>query len=214
MDADPGRTGAAEQIHPLIDAVDHAIATNRRRDVHRGGLPDGRRGHHEPMCATDTARSRLAVALAGVLVLSGCGDSTPQLAPIERKELHAFVDRARSAATERDLAATNAALEALRARVRALREAGRIDAELAQRLLKYSAIAQLRARTTLRPEPSPAPAAEPDADAAAAAEAEPLPPAAPAAEADPGGGNDKGNDDEDKNKDHDKDGNANDKAGE
>lgn len=149
------------------------------------------------MRATDTGRPRLAVALAAALVLAGCGDSGPRLAPIERQELHAFVERARSAATRRDLAATNAALEALQARVRALREAGRIDGEMAQRLLKYSAIAQLRARSTLRSETPPVPAAEADPPAAPASEAEPAPPAAEAA---PGAGNDN-----DKNKDKDKD---------
>lgn len=103
------------------------------------------------MRASDSVRALAAVALAGALVLGGCGDSSPQLAPIERKELHAFVDRARSAAAVRDLTATNAALEALQARVRVLREAGRIDGELAQRLLTYSAVTQLRARQTLDP---------------------------------------------------------------
>ena len=137
-----------------------------------------------------------ASVIAGVLVLGGCADSRPQLAPIERKELHAFVDRARSAAKTRDLAATDAALEALQARVRALREAGRIEPEAADRLLKYSAIAQLRARTSLRSEPPPAPAVEPAAE----------PPAAPEAEAEPGGGNDQGNDkDAAQDKDKDKD---------
>ena len=154
------------------------------------------------MRASDTVRLRLAGALAGILILGGCGDSRPQLAPIEREELHAFVERARSAATARDLPATSAALEALQARVRTLREAGRIDRETAGRLLKYSAIAQLRARTTLGSGPPPAPAAE----------------------ADPGGGNDKGNEkakDKDKNKNNDKadgngngNGNGNDKADE
>ena len=148
----------------------------------------------------------------GSELLGGCGDDTPQLAPIERKELHAFVDRARSAATARDLAATTAALEALQARVRALRQAGRIDRETAERLLKYSAIAQLRARSTLGSEAPAAPAAE-AADPRAVPEAEPAP---PAAEADRGDGNDK---DKDKDKDKDEDnragnGNGNGKADE
>lgn len=142
------------------------------------------------MCARDTVRPRLAVALAGVVILGGCGDDAPQLAPIERKELHAFVDRARSAATARDLAATNAALEALQARVRGLREAGRIDPQTAARLLKYSAITQVRARSTLGSEPPAAPTAEATEPPAVPA-AEPAP---PAAEADPGDGNDKSKD--------------------
>ena len=155
-----------------------------------------------------------ASAIVCALLLAGCGDSGPQLAPIERKGLHAFVERARTAASAQDLAGTTAALEALQARVRTLRKAGRIDRETADRLLKYSAIAQLRARTTLGSEPPPVPAAEPDPSAAPEAEAAPAPPAPPAAEADPGAGNDKGND-KDKDKDKGKDdgnGNGNGKA--
>jgi hypothetical protein len=94
-----------------------------------------------------------AFAIACALLLAGCGDSSPQLAPIERDELHGFVDRARSAARAGDPERTNAALEALRARVRALRGAGRIDEERADELLKYSAVTQLRARQTLAPGP-------------------------------------------------------------
>lgn len=87
--------------------------------------------------------------IACALVLVACGSSSPQLAPIERDELHAFVDRARSAAMVRDLAATNAALEALQARVRELRARGRLSAKTAEQLLKYTAVTQLRARQTL-----------------------------------------------------------------
>ena len=94
---------------------------------------------------------RTALAIAGALLLAGCGGSSPQLAPIERNELHAFVERARTAARAGDLPATHAALEALQARVRELRAAGRLDGEVAERLLKYSAVTQLRARTTLAP---------------------------------------------------------------
>ena len=96
-----------------------------------------------------------AFAIACALALSGCGSSSPQLAPIERDELHAFVDRARTAARARDLAAANAALEALQARVRELRAAGRLDRRTAGRLLKYTAVTQLRARQTLDPRGSP-----------------------------------------------------------
>ncbi len=93
-----------------------------------------------------------AFAIAGAILLAGCGGSTsPPLAPIERNELHGFVDRARSAARAGDLAATEGAIESLRARVRQLRGAGRIDDEAADRLLKYSAITRLRARQTLAP---------------------------------------------------------------
>lgn len=97
-----------------------------------------------------------AFAIACALLLAGCGGSSPQLAPIERAELHAFVERARVAARAGDLARTNAALEGLRARVRTLREAGRIDEELADPLLKYSAVTLLRARQTLAPAPTSA----------------------------------------------------------
>ena len=91
----------------------------------------------------------IALPLACALVLAACGSSSPQLAPIERDELHAFVDRARSAARAGDLPATNTALEALQARVRELRGAGRLDRETAEQLLKYTAVTQLRARQTL-----------------------------------------------------------------
>jgi hypothetical protein len=93
----------------------------------------------------------MALAIACALLLAGCGGSSPQLAPIERGELHAFVDRARAAARAGDLAGTDAALEALQTRVRGLRAAGRIDEAVADQLLKFSAVAQLRARTTLAP---------------------------------------------------------------
>jgi hypothetical protein len=101
---------------------------------------------------------RRAYALACVLAfaIAGCGDRRPQLAPIERAELHRFVDRARGASRAGDLPATNAALEALRTRVRELRSAGRLDREIAEQLLKYSAVAQLRARQTLAPQPGAA----------------------------------------------------------
>jgi hypothetical protein len=112
-----------------------------------------------PRKGTTASMRRTALAIALALVIGGCGGSRPQLAPIERTELHGFVDRARSAARAGDLPATNAALEALRARVRALRGAGRLDAESAARLLKYSAIAQLRARQTLPPRAAARPAA-------------------------------------------------------
>lgn len=92
-----------------------------------------------------------AFAIACAVVLAGCGESDRQLAPIDRSELHRFVDRARLAARAGDLPATDAALEALRARVRKLRAAGRVGDETAERLLKYSAVTQLRARQTLAP---------------------------------------------------------------
>jgi hypothetical protein len=107
-------------------------------------LATARDGHHEAMRGT-------APAIACALVLAGCGEASPQLAPIERRELHAFVERARTAARAQDLAATNAALVTLRARVRTLRARGRIDRAMADRLLKYSAVTQLRARQTLAP---------------------------------------------------------------
>jgi len=113
--------------------------------------------------------------IAGLLLLGGCGGSSPQLAPIERDELHSFVERARSAARAGDLPATDAALEALQARVRELRGAGRLQREAADRLLKYSAVTQLRARTTLG-SAAPAPAAP--------VPAAPAPPAATEAETD------------------------------
>ena len=112
------------------------------------------------MRASDTVRARLAVALVGILVLNGCGDTAAPLAPIERGELHGFVERARTAARAQDLAATNAALEDLQARVRTLRARGRIDPALADRLLKYSAVTALRARQTLAPVAAGAGAAE------------------------------------------------------
>lgn len=98
-------------------------------------------------------------AIFCALVFPACGSSSPQLAQIERDELHAFVDRARTAARARDLATTHAALEALRARVRELRGAGRLDVESADQLLKYSAVTQLRARQTLPPRAGTAEAA-------------------------------------------------------
>jgi len=98
-----------------------------------------------------------APVIVGLLMLSGCGGSSPQLAPIERNELHGIVDRARSAARAGDLPGTDSALEALQARVRELRGAGRLDGAAADQLLKYSAVTQLRARTTLRSAPSSPP---------------------------------------------------------
>ena len=95
------------------------------------------------------AMRALVCVIACALVLVACGSSSPQLATIERDELHALVDRARTAARARDLAGTNAALEALQARVRELRDAGRLDRGAAEQLLKYAAVTQLRARTTL-----------------------------------------------------------------
>lgn len=92
-----------------------------------------------------------ALAIASALVLAGCGASDPPLAPIDRSELHRFVDRARVAAHAGDLPATHAALETLQARVRELRAAGRLGDETAERLLTYSAVTQLRARQTLAP---------------------------------------------------------------
>jgi ribosomal protein L19E len=102
------------------------------------------------------SRTALALACALALGIAGCGERRPQLAPIERTELHRFVDRARSAARDGDLTATDAALEALRERVRELRAGGRMDRETADELLKYSAVAQLRARQTLAPQPGAA----------------------------------------------------------
>ena len=97
-----------------------------------------------------------AFAIACALVLAGCGESDPTLAPVDRTELHRFVDRARVAVRAGDLPATDAALEALQARVRELRAAGRIADATAERLLKYSAVTQLRARQMLAPGEAPA----------------------------------------------------------
>ena len=142
------------------------------------------------MRARDIVLALTVLALAGALVGSGCGDSGRQLAPIERAELHAFVDRARAAATARDLAGTIGALEALEARVRELRGAGRMDPETAEQLLKYSAVTQLRARSTLKP----APAAADEREAAEPPAALPAPSAGDdGGEADGGVGNDKAN---------------------
>lgn len=104
-----------------------------------------------PVQGSMRAMRGTASAIACALLLAACGDSSPQIAPIERDELHAFVDRARTAARARDLAATTAALEALQARVRELRAGRRLDDATAHVLLKYSAVTQLRARTTLAP---------------------------------------------------------------
>ena len=92
-----------------------------------------------------------AFVIACALGLAGCGESDPPLAPIDRAELHRFVDRARTAARAGNLPATHAALEALQARVRELRAARRVGEATAERLLKYSAVTQLRARQTLAP---------------------------------------------------------------
>ena len=101
-------------------------------------------------------RTAFALTCVFALGIAGCGDRRPQLAPIERTELHRFVDRARSAARAGDLPATSAALEALQARVRELRAGGRVDRDTAEQLLKYSAVTQLRARQTLAPQPGAA----------------------------------------------------------
>ena len=161
------------------------------------------------MRARDLLRAPTALALAGALAATGCGDTKAQLAPIERDELHGFVDRARTAARAKDPTATHAALEALQARVRELRGAGRLDREAAEQLLKYSAVTQLRARRTLGSAPPAAPAAQAESELPVAppAEAAPDPSAAPAAEAEPSGndqGKAKGKDNNDKGKDKDK----------
>jgi ribosomal protein S20 len=104
---------------------------------------------------------RLAVAAAAALCLAfgaGCGgDGLPrQLTPGQRADLHTLVAQARTAAGADDLAATNAALARLEERVRALRESGAIDKEHAAKLLKYAALAELKAAHTVAPPVTPA----------------------------------------------------------
>ena len=121
---------------------------------------------------------RCAIALVaggGLALAAGCGgDGLPrELTPGQRADLHTLVGQARTAAGAGDLAATNAALARLKARVRTLRESGALDGDDATELLKYAALAELKAGATIRapvappaaptPPPAPDPAIEPPA---------------------------------------------------
>ncbi len=113
-------------------------------------------------------RSAVAAGAGACLALTaGCGgDGLPsQLTPGQRADLHTLVGQARTAAGAGDLAGTNAALARLKARVRTLRDDGALGEDRAAELLKYAAVAELKAARTVRaPEatPAPTPAPEPD----------------------------------------------------
>ncbi len=102
-----------------------------------------------------------AACLAGT---AGCGSDElpPQLTPGQRADLHTLVGQARTAAGGGDLAATQTALEQLKARVRALRDSGALTDAGAAELLKHAAIAALKAqRTIAAPAAATGPAATP-----------------------------------------------------
>ena len=116
-------------------------------------------------------RSAVAGGAGACLALTaGCGgDGLPsQLTPGQRADLHTLVGQARTAAGAGDLAGTNAALARLKARVRTLRDDGALGEDRAAELLKYAAVAELKAGRTVRapeatpPTPAPTPAPEPD----------------------------------------------------
>jgi len=116
-------------------------------------------------------RSAVAAGAGACLALTaGCGgDGLPsQLTPGQRADLHTLVGQARTAAGAGDLAGTNAALARLKARVRTLRDDGALGEDRAAELLKYAAVAELKAGRTVRapeatpPTPAPTPAPEPD----------------------------------------------------
>ena len=117
-------------------------------------------------------RSTVTAAAAGacLALTAGCGgDGLPsQLTPGQRADLHTLVGQARTAAGAGDLAGTNAALARLKARVRTLRDEGALGKDRAAELLKYAAVAELKAARTVRapeatpPTPAPTPAPEPD----------------------------------------------------
>ena len=119
-------------------------------------------------------RSAVAAGAGACLALTaGCGgDGLPsQLTPGQRADLHTLVGQARTAAGAGDLAGTNAALARLKARVRTLRDDGALGKDRAAELLKYAAVAELKAARTVRAPvatpappapPAPAPAPEPD----------------------------------------------------
>jgi len=116
-------------------------------------------------------RSAVAAGTGACLALTaGCGgDGLPrQLTPGQRADLHTLVGQARTAAGAGDLAGTNAALARLKARVRTLRDDGALGKDRAAELLKYAAVAELKASRTVRapeatpPTPAPTPAPEPD----------------------------------------------------
>lgn len=136
-------------------------------------------------------RSAAAAATgACVAFTAGCGgDGLPsQLTPGQRADLHTLVDQARTAAGAGDLAATNAALARLKARVRTLRDDGALEDDRAAELLKYVAVAELKAARTVRvpvatapapPAPAPTPVPDPaPADDDDLGELTPPPPAA------------------------------------
>jgi hypothetical protein len=127
-------------------------------------------------------RTALATGtVACLLFAAGCGDGglPRELTPGQQADLHALVSQARTAAGAGDPAATQAALERLQARVRSLRDSGAIEADRAAALLKYSALAELKAAHTIAPPPPP-PAPAADAPAPAPAAVTPPPAAATA----------------------------------
>jgi hypothetical protein len=127
-----------------------------------------------------------AVATASLALAAGCGSDRlpPRLTPGQRADLHTLVGQARAAAGGGDLAATNAALAQLKARVRTLRDKGALDQPRATELLKYAVLAELKAAHTVQapapatgatpaptptPPPAPAPAVTPPAPVPSAA---------------------------------------------
>jgi hypothetical protein len=114
-----------------------------------------------------------AIAAASLAFAAGCGSDRlpPRLTPGQRADLHTLVGQARTAAGGGDLAATNAALAQLKARVRTLRDSGALDRQRAAELLKYAVLAELKAAHTVKA-PAPATAATPAPT--------PTPPPAPA----------------------------------
>ncbi len=120
------------------------------------GIPWTMRGSRFTRSGARRVIVTLVVAMAGGSVASGCGEAQGDpLSLATQHELRTIVAQARAAVRDDDLAATHAALERLRTRVRALRDAGQIDGGDAEQLLKFSAIAELKAEHTLTPaEPS------------------------------------------------------------
>jgi len=109
---------------------------------------------------------RCAVAAVAAVWLSGTtgcgGNGLPhEVTPGQRADLHTLVGQARTAAGAGDLAATSAALARLKARVRMLRASGALEGAHAAELLKYAALAELKAQVTIRAQARPAPAVTP-----------------------------------------------------
>ncbi len=110
-------------------------------------------------------RATLLSALALGLAFSGCGGGSPHLTPVQQTDLRTLLTRARTAAQERDLPSTRAALDTFAARVRSLRDHGDLAEDRAQTLLKFSAITTLKAARTIRTSSStPAPPADSTGD--------------------------------------------------